>query len=247
VVTGAANGLGRDLATGLIADGWRIAALDVDADGLESLRREHGDALSAYAVDVRDRDAVRQVVAGVGRPGELRALVNNAGIISVAPIVEMSAADWDDVIDVNVNGAFYVAQAVAARLVTEQVAGRIVNLGSISGKAPRPGRASYCVSKAAISMLTKMLAVELAPYGTTVNTVSPGSAEGGVVWQNIERGHTTMEALVEGDLKRYRLGIPLGRLATSDDVLGAVRYLLSDAAAHVTADELRVDGGQGMF
>jgi len=249
VVTGAANGLGRDLTAGLLEDGWHVAALDVDAAGLADLAAglADRDRLATHEVDVRDRDAVRETVRRVGGHGELRALLNNAGIISVAPLVEMSRSDWDDVIDVNVNGAFYVGQAVGARLVEESVPGRIINLGTISGKSPRPGRSSYCVSKAAVAMLTKMMAVELAPYGITVNTVSPGSAEGGVVWQNIERGHTTMEALVGGDLKRHRLGIPLGRLATSADVLGAVRYLLSDAAAHVTGDELRVDGGQGMF
>ena len=247
VVTGAANGLGRDLALGLLEDGWHVAALDVDTAGLADLAAAAGDRLTTHEVDVRDRDVVREVVSGIGGPGELRALLNNAGIISVAPLIEMSRGDWDDVIDVNVNGAFYVGQAVGARLVEEAVPGRIINLGTISGKSPRPGRSSYCVSKAALSMLTKMMAVELAPHGITVNTVSPGSAEGGVVWQNIAQGHTTMEALVGGDLKRHRLGIPLGRLANSADVLGAVRYLLSDAAAHVTGDELRVDGGQGMF
>jgi 2,3-dihydro-2,3-dihydroxybenzoate dehydrogenase len=246
LVTGAANGLGREIALGLVADGWTVAALDVDKPALTGLCGT-SDALIGYEVDVRDRTAVREAVAEMGPAGSLTALINNAGVISVAPILEMSAQQWDDVIDVNLTGAFHVAQAVGARMVAERVPGRIINMGTISGKVPRPGRSSYCVSKAALTMLTRMLAVELAPAGITANAVSPGSAEGGVVWENIRNGHTTMEALIGGDLSRYRLGVPLGRLATADDVLGAVRYLLSPAASHVTGEELRVDGGQGMF
>ncbi|MDG4834322.1 SDR family NAD(P)-dependent oxidoreductase [Solwaraspora sp. WMMD1047] len=245
-MTGAANGLGREIALGLVADGWTVAALDIDKPALDALCAE-ADGLRPFVVDVRDRAAVRDAVARMGPAGALHGLVNNAGVIRVAPILEMSAADWTDVLDVNLTGAFHVAQAVGARMVAEEVPGRLINMGTISGKVPRPGRSSYCVSKTAVTMLTRMLAVELAPARVTVNTVSPGSAEGGVVWENIAKGHTTMAALVGGDLARHRLGVPLGRLANAQDVLGAVRYLLSPAAGHVTGVELPVDGGQGMF
>jgi 2,3-dihydro-2,3-dihydroxybenzoate dehydrogenase len=250
LITGAANGLGRDLTRGLLADGWSVAGFDIDQAGLASLLAEsadHGSRLTTQRVDVADQAAVSSAVAALAAARPLTALINNAGIISAGEVITMSPQDWDSVINVNLNGAFYVAQAAASAMVGAGGPGRIINIGSITGKSPRWGRVSYCVSKAAITMLTKSFALELAGHGITVNTVSPGSTVGGVVQKNIELGLSSVDRLTRGDAATFRLGVPTGRMATTDDVLGAVRYLLSPAAAQLTGVELRVDGGQGMF
>jgi 2,3-dihydro-2,3-dihydroxybenzoate dehydrogenase len=250
LITGAANGLGRDLTLGLLADGWSVAGFDIDETGLASLRDEgngYGSLLTTHRVDVTDRAGVSSAVAALAAARPLAALINNAGIISAGDVITMSPQDWDSVINVNLNGAFYVAQAAAAAMVGAGGPGRIINIGSITGKSPRWGRVSYCVSKAAITMLTKSFALELAAHGITVNTVSPGSTVGGVVQKNIELGLSSADRLTRGDSATFRLGVPTGRMATTEDVLGAVRYLLSPAAAQLTGVELRVDGGQGMF
>lgn len=251
LVTGAANGLGRDSALALLRDGWHVEAADIDEPRLESLSRDAGSdsgRLTTHRLDVRDATAVERVVDGLdGRP-PLSALLNNAGLISAASVLDMSEDDWSSVIDVNVTGAFHVAQSVARRMIRSDVQrGRIVNIGSITGKSPRWDRVSYCVSKAAITMLTKCFALELASRHITVNTVSPGSTVGGVVQKNIEQGLSSVDRLVNGDPTTFRLGVPTRRMATNDDVIGAIRYLLSPSADQVTGAELRVDGGQGMF
>lgn len=252
LVTGASQGLGRGIARDLLARGWGVAALDVDADGLDSLRADtsgDGEArLLTAVVDVRERQAVVDAVAEFrAQAGPIYGLVNNAGVLKSVPAVDLAEDDWRWVVDVNLTGAFFVAQAMARLLVEDGVAGRIVNMGSITGKIPRMGEVAYCATKAGLSHLTRVMALELGTHGITVNTLSPGSADAGVLWHHFQGDPQAAQKVVEGDSGSYRLGIPMGRLTSEEDVNGAVRYLLSEEACHVTGIELYVDGGQAMF
>lgn len=251
IVTGAGNGLGRGVARALAAEGWTIVANDVDEPALETLAAElraDGHRCLAVVGSVVDKaDVDRTVAAAAAEFGQIYGLVNNAGLVHPASVLDLSVEDWDRVVDVNLKGAFLFSQAVARHMVEHRIPGRIVNMGSITGKIPRWHEVAYCASKAGVSHLTRVFALELAQYGITVNTLSPGSADAGVLWNHLGGDRSREAQIVKGDLETFRLGIPLGRLASVADVAAGVSFLLSPGAAHITGNELYVDGGQTMF
>jgi 2-deoxy-D-gluconate 3-dehydrogenase len=167
------------------------------------------------------------------RLGPLHILVNNAGINLPRPALEVTEEEWDLVLDTNLKGLFFAAQAAGRRMV-ERRYGRIVNMASQMGFVGFYFRAAYCASKAGVVNLTRVLAVEWAPYGVTVNAVAPTFVE-----TPMTRGMLEDPWFREEVLRR----IPMGRLADPQDVVDAVRYLASDAAAMVTGHTLLVDGG----
>ena len=236
IVTGAARGLGRALAVGLAAAGAKLALADI-LDLSCTLAQIEGGGGEAIAVptDVRDKAQVARLVAEtVGRLGTVDVLVNNAGINLIRPTLETSEEDWDLVLDVNLKGAFLCCQA-AGRVMLEKGAGAIVNIGSINSEYVFPNSAAYNASKAGVLLLTKTLAYEWGPYGVRVNAVCPGFMETPML-EEIQRGK---QGLAESRTGR----IPLRRFAAPEDLVGAVIFLASPAAAYVTGHALYVDGG----
>jgi 2,3-dihydro-2,3-dihydroxybenzoate dehydrogenase len=244
LITGAAQGIGAAVARAL-ADSASIAALDVNEEGLAALvtdLRARGCQASAWRADVSDSAAVEAVVERVEREqGPIDILVNVAGVLRVAPVVSLSDADWATTFAVNTQGVFHMSRAVARRMVPRRT-GVIVTVGSNASSVPRMQMAAYAASKAASSMFTKCLGLELAQHGIRCNVVSPGSTDTAMqraLWAD-EHG---AQAVIEGSPEAFRVGIPLRRIANPADIAEAVRFLVSEGARHITMHDLCVDGG----
>ncbi|WP_262286328.1 SDR family NAD(P)-dependent oxidoreductase [Micromonospora sp. MA102] len=242
VVTGGADGLGKRIATMLAERGDRVALWDVNADRLEATRAELArsghDVLSA-TVDVADGDSVRAAVASVlSTWNRIDVGVSNAGVAPNQNLLEMAQADWQRVIDVNLNGTFHVTTAIARAMVERGVAGAICCIASGAAFSARPGAGAYCTSKAGVVMLAKSLAMEVGREGVRVNVVAPGF---------IDHGHREgLGDFVPPDYPvRMRAQTPLDHVGTPTDIADAVTYLCSDRAAFVTGAVLLVDGGSG--
>ncbi|MFB7852092.1 2,3-dihydro-2,3-dihydroxybenzoate dehydrogenase [Streptomyces sp. NPDC056053] len=250
LVTGAGQGIGAAVARALAAQGAHVAATDRRAEGVEALAAEHAAAggaskpggITPYAMDVTDAAAVRSVVDTVTtRHGPLDILVNVAGILRPGPAAELSDEDWAATFAVNTTGVFHTARAVAPGMAARG-RGSVVTVGSNAAGVPRVHMGAYAASKAAAAMYTKCLGLELARTGVRCNVVAPGSTDTAMqraLWQDPE----APRRVIDGDPAAYRTGIPLGRIADPADIAGAVLFLVSDAARHITMQELYVDGG----
>lgn len=239
LVTGASRGIGRAVACGLAAGGFDLALVyagnaDAAADAVAACEAA-GATARAYRCDVSNTDEVKATVDAVLADfGSVWALVNNAGITRDTLLARMKDEDFARVLDVNLTGAFNMMRALTRPLMRQR-GGRIVSMSSVVGLMGNAGQANYAASKAGLIGLTKSVARELAPRGVTVNAVAPGFVR------------TDMTAVLpEQVVERYEGQIPLGRLADPEEVAGVVRFLVSDAAAYVTGEVIRVDGGMAM-
>ena len=235
LVTGAARGIGLAVAKRFLAEGWRVALLDIEAALLAGAVADlkNPDTTMALPCDVSDAGAVADAVTKVGtRFGRLDALVNNAGIAVFAPLLETSDADWKRVLEVNLTGPFLCTKA-AVPLMREFGGGAVVNITSISAVRASTLRSAFGTSKAGLAHLTKQLAVELASLGIRVNGVAPGPVETAMAKQV----HTPE---IRAD---YHDAIPLNRYGLEEELAEAVFFLCSDRASYITGQILAVDGG----
>lgn len=242
VVTGAGSGIGAAVAERLVRSGARILAVDVDEVALREGAARLGDAFSPRALDVTDERAVREAIELVeASVGPVEGLVHAAGVLPRGSIARAESGDGlRAALAVNVGGLWSMAQAIAPHMI-RRARGAIVTVSSNAGSTPRLGMGAYCASKAAATMLTRCLGLELAPHGIRCNVVSPGSTDTPMLRSML--GEASTQDLVRGDLGVFRLGIPLGRVARPEDVADVVEYLLSERARHVTLQDIRVDGG----
>jgi len=237
LVTGASRGIGSDLVRALAAAGAVVGAASRTTSDLDALVADvaaAGGQAFAVPMDVADVRSVRRAVAEVeAAHGRIDILVNDAGLGFNHDALDVTEADWDQMMAVNARGLFFVTQAVARGMV-ERRYGRIVHMSSQAGLVGIPRHAVYSASKGAVNMLTKVLALEWAPFGVTVNAVAP----------TFVRTPGTAERLDEPAFAADVLSrIPVGRTGTTTDVAAAVRYLASPAAGLVTGTVLVVDGG----
>lgn len=239
LITGAGSGIGLATARVLAHQGARVAITELPgrghlADALASELQTQGCEVVALALDVRATIAIPAVIGQVvKRFGRLDILVNNAGIQILKPALEIEEEEFDEVMNVNLKGAFMCAQAAAAVMV-EQKHGCIVNVASQHGVVGNRLRAPYCASKAGLINLTRALAIEWAEHGIRVNAVSPTFVS--------NEGNAALIAQPEM-AEQIRRGILLGRPATAEDVAWAIHYLASPMSAMVTGHNLMVDGG----
>jgi NAD(P)-dependent dehydrogenase (short-subunit alcohol dehydrogenase family) len=235
LVTGAARGIGLATAKRFLADGWRVALLDIDSETLNRAQAElaKGDETIAIVCDVADAAGVRGAVATVAKNfGRLDALVNNAGIAIFKPILDVTYEDWSRVLAVNLTGPFLCTQA-AVPLMRDSGGGAIVNITSISGLRASTLRTAYGTSKAGVAHLTQQQAVELASLGIRVNAVAPGPV------------NTAMAKAVHTPEIRaaYHDAIPLNRYGLEQEIAEAIFFLCSDRAGYITGQTIAVDGG----
>ena len=235
LVTGAARGIGLAVAKRFLAEGWRVALLDIEGELLHGAVGALADPDHTLALhcDISDAAAVATAVEAVQRRfGRLDALVNNAGVAVFASVLETSDQDWNRILAVNLTGPFLCTKA-AAPLMREHGGGAIVNITSISAVRASTLRSAYGTSKAGLAHLTKQLAVELASLGIRVNAVAPGPVE------------TAMAKAVHTPEIRadYHDAIPLNRYGLEEELAEAVFFLCSDRASYITGQILAVDGG----
>jgi NAD(P)-dependent dehydrogenase (short-subunit alcohol dehydrogenase family) len=238
VITGASKGIGREL-TILLAEAGAVVAptvrTDADAADLASEAESHGLTVYPQRLDVRDVASIAAAVSGVvAAHGGIDVLVNNAGLGFARAAFDVTEADWDEMMAVNLRGAFFMSQAVARSMAAAGRGGRIVNISSQGGLVGLPDAAVYCASKGGLNMMTMTLALEWAKDAITVNAVAP----------TFIYTPGTAPILDEPATRAAVLGkIPLGRFARADDVAGAIIYLASEAGRMVTGTILVVDGG----
>ncbi|MFB8236797.1 2,3-dihydro-2,3-dihydroxybenzoate dehydrogenase [Kitasatospora purpeofusca] len=258
MVTGAGQGIGAAVTRALVAAGAVVAAVDRNPGPLAELADElsvrpvepapgggaSGGPVHPYLLDVSDAAAVETTVELMeSQLGPIGILVNVAGILRVAPAVELTDQDWADSFAVNTTGVFHTTRAIGRRM-AERGGGAIVTVGSNAAGVPRTGMAAYAASKAAATMYTRCLGLELGRSGVRCNIVSPGSTDTEMqrgLWQ--DDAAAAERRVIDGDPTSYRVGIPLGRIAQPADIAEAVTFLVSDRARHITMHDLYVDGG----
>jgi NAD(P)-dependent dehydrogenase (short-subunit alcohol dehydrogenase family) len=229
-VTGAGRGLGRATALAFAAAGAKTIAVARTAAELDTLVTESGGRIEPWVGDVTKNDCI----ARIEQLDRLDVLFNNAGMNHPQPMVDVDESTLDAIMALNIRAVYRVSQAAARAMVRRGAGGAIIHMSSQMGHVGAPKRTVYCMTKHAVEGLTKAMAVELAPAGIRVNSVAPTFIE----------TELTRPMLADDAFRRSVLdSIPMGRIGRPEDVVGAVLFLASDAAAFITGDSLRVDGG----
>ncbi len=238
VVTGAASGIGAATSRRLSGSGVAVVMVDQDEAGLEVVRLglDHPDDAVCVAGDISDPATAQRIVeAALGAFGRIDILVNNAGIADLGAAESLPHDRWRRVVDVNLSGAFYVAQAVGVQMIAQSQGGAIVNTASMAGVAGMPDHIAYVASKHGVVGMTKALAVEWAEYGIRVNALCPGLTDTEIVRHATEQSPEIMGARARRTL--------FGRLATADEQAAMICFLVSSDASYVSGLIANVDGG----
>lgn len=240
IVTGSATGIGKAIVQRFVAEGAAVMVdyvhgQEEDASALVESLTSNGGRAAAVAASIDKQDDVNALVqTTVDTFGRLDIVVNNAGIETKVPFLDVSLDLWNKVIAVNLTGAFLCAQAGARQMVKQGGGGRIINISSVHEDLPMPTNVPYCASKGGMRMLMRTICVELAPHGITVNDIGPGAID------------TPMDAPLKAhpkEMKELLSEIPLGRMGKPEEVAGLAAFLASDEAAYITGSTYFIDGG----
>ncbi|XPP26374.1 MAG: SDR family NAD(P)-dependent oxidoreductase [Leucobacter sp.] len=236
LITGGAGGIGQAIARAFLTAGDEVVLADRDGDAVSAVAAELG--AQALILDISDTAAVQAAFADLAAAGRgVDVLVNNAGILSVhGTVTELPAEAYRSILEVNVIGTFQMIQSFAQHRIAAGGGGTVVNLSSIGGRQPTPGMGAYESSKAAVDSVTRWAAIELAAHGIRVNAVAPGPVATPMLQLGLPEGSPARKAWTDR--------IPLGALASVEDIAHATVFLASPGAAHITGVSLPVDGGQ---
>ncbi len=239
VVTGAANGIGLAMVTRLVEEGAKVAALDIDMEAMEKEYQGKEDDIFVAYCDVASKASVDEAIDKVlAKYGHIDVCFSNAGIIGRQSLLDTSEETWRKVIDINLNGMFFVNQAVLRSMVDQGIKGAIVNTSSIASAVVSTNTGAYSASKGGVTQFTKFAALEMAPYGIRVNAVGPG---------------TSVTRITEGTRfnpernEKFLRNIPMGRYGEPEEAAAAALYLGSDDASYITGVTLLEDGGFSLF
>ncbi len=239
IVTGAGGGIGKGIVQRLAEEGADVVLVDLDREAAQRAAGgagELGRRTLVLGTDVTKPDSVAEMVSRTLEwAGHIDVLVNNAGVEIIRPVFEIAEVDWDRTIDVNLKGAWLCSQAVARAMAKAEKGGRIISIGSIMSEMPAPGEPHYAASKGGILMLTRSLALDLAPYNINVNAIGPGVVKNGLSTKGCLSDPASAESM--------RGRIPLRRFGSPRDIGHAVVFLASEEASYVTGVILYVDGG----
>jgi len=238
VVTGAGQGLGFGISTSLAEAGFTVVLADISEASAERAAQrliELGHQAFSAIVDVTEFDSVQQLSLSIeDRIGSPEVLVNNAGVIAPADLLEMSEDQWDKVVDVSMKGTFLCSQAFARKMVDNQK-GAIVNIASVNAFRSPARRVNYSAAKAGLLAMTRVMAVEWAQFGVRVNCVAPGYMDTELQRDALARGLNHIEPIIDAT--------PMGRLGMPSEIGDAVAFLVSEKSSFITGQTLVVDGG----
>lgn len=238
LVTGASKGIGRAIALGMAERGYDLVINDLPSDeialnAVAKQIRDGGQRALPLLADISSKQQVQEMVQKAIEFGAIDVLVNNAGVLTVSLVEDMPEEVWDKIFDVNAKGTFLVTQALIPHMKTRRE-GRIIHIASIGGKEGAPGQAHYCSSKAAIIEFTRVLAMELGPYGITVNAVCPG-----IILTEMGRNNLGTQENID----KWTDATALKRLGEPEDVVGSVAFFASNDSDYITGQSLNVCGG----
>ncbi len=244
LITGAARGIGRAFAERYIAEGAQVVIGDINIAAAQATAAEIG--AEAVALDITAPASIEACMAHLRATGGIDILINNAALFTAAPIVEITAADFDRIFDINVKGTLFTLQAAAREMIAQGRGGRIINMASQAGRRGEALVAVYCASKAAVISLTQSAGLDLIRHRINVNAIAPGVVDG-EHWDGVDAFFARYENLPPGEKKR-QVGeaVPFGRMGTPQDLTGMAIFLATPEADYIVAQTYNVDGGNWM-
>jgi NAD(P)-dependent dehydrogenase (short-subunit alcohol dehydrogenase family) len=239
IVTGAASGMGKEISELFSEEGSIVVLCDIDEEGIKKaaaqIKEKTGRKTLPITLDVTKKNEVEKAVAQVVEAfGSVDVIVNAAGIIRLAPAVDLSEQDWDDTIAVNVKGTLFLCQA-AGKVMIKQKSGKMVNISSDSGKRPFPNEVAYCSSKSAVIGLTRVFALELGPYNINSNAIAPGATDTPLLREYYMK--------TEKDRQTYIAATALKRIAMPRDIAKVALFLASTLSDHITGEIILASAG----
>lgn len=247
LITGAARGIGLAFAQAYVAQGARVAIADINLEAARAAAKDIGRDAIAIELNVADQASIDMAVSQtIAELGQIDILINNAGVFTAAPLVDITRADYDRTFAINVSGPLFMMQAVAKHMIDMGIKGRIINMASQAGRRGEPLVGVYCASKAAIISMTQSFGLNLIAQGINVNAIAPGVVDG-EHWDGVDAFFAKYEGKAPGQKKQeVAAGVPFGRMGRAEDLTGMAVFLASAEAEYVVAQCYNVDGGQWM-